>query len=139
MGHARNPPEARQPPAAPKRKPPARQPQPLGFGQLFGQALARRPARRKVTDFQPVDVGQNEFGRKLLSLVRAGKLASSEQLTTLLSGVPALKKFPVGKIASSPGLGQEIVRLVAGRAKQGQLVSEEEFLGLIEATARPRR
>ncbi len=61
-----------------------------------------------------------------------------ERVLKLLSGVPALKKFPIAtkRLAASPGLGEQILKLVTGRAKRGELVSEEEFLGLIESQAR---
>ena len=115
---------------------PASHQQPLGFGNLFGQALGSRPARRRELDFQPVKAGQFRIGRQLLNLVIAGQ-ATPERVVSLLSSVPALKKIPVGKLASAPGLGEQVLRLVAGRAKRGQLVEDEEFLGLIEAAARP--
>ena len=86
---------------------------------------------------KPVDAGQGQIGRQLLNLFAPGR-ATPERLLTLLSGVPALKKFPVAtkQLASAPGLGERILRLVTGRAKRGELVSEEEFLGLIESQAR---
>ena len=135
MAHPRKPPASRQPPAAPKRKPPPAR-QPLGFGNLFGQALASRPVRRRELDFRPVDVGQNKFGRQLLNLVRAGQ-ATPERVLSLLSGVPALKKIPVGKLASAPALGEKVLRLVAGWAREGRVVEDGEILDLIEAAARP--
>ncbi len=84
-----------------------------------------------------MNVGQNEIGRQLLNLFAAGR-ATPERLLTLFSGVPALKKFPVAtkQLASAPGLGEKVLRLVAGRAKRGELVSEKDFLGLIESHAR---
>ena len=36
----------------------------------------------------------------------------------------------------APGLGEKILKLVTTRAKRGELVSEKEFLGLIESQAR---
>ncbi len=106
MAHPRNPPEARQPPEARKRKPApaARQPaQPLGFGNLFGQAPGGRQARREVTASRPVDTGQGQIGRQLLNLSATGRF-TPERVLKLLSGVPALKKFPVAtkQLASAP-------------------------------------
>ncbi len=139
MAHPRNPPEARQPPAARKRKPaPARQPaKPLGFGNLFGQALGGRQARREVTASRPVDTGQGQIGRQLLNLSATGRF-TPERVLRLLSSVPALKKFPVAtkQLAAAPGLGERILRLVTTRAKRGELVTDKEFLGLIESQAR---
>ncbi len=78
-----------------------------------------------------------QIGRQLLNLFATGR-ATPERLLTLLSGVPALKKFPVAskQLAASPGLGEKVLRLVTTRAKRGELVSEKEFLGLIESQAR---
>ncbi|MCZ6496570.1 MAG: hypothetical protein O6924_10385 [Alphaproteobacteria bacterium] len=44
-------------------------------------------------------------------------------MLTLLSGVP--------------GLGERVLRLATTKAKLGKLVSDDEFLGLIDSVARP--
>ena len=93
------------------------------FGRTFGTS-------------KPVGPAPAQIGRQLLNLLATG--ATPERLVSLFSGVPALKKFPVAaqKLAASPGLGERILKLVAGRAKRGELVSDKEFLGLIESQAR---
>ncbi len=94
------------------------------FGRVFGNS-------------KPVGPAPSKIGKQLLNLLAAGR-ATPERLLTVLSDVPALKKFPVAtkQLAASPGLGEKVLRLVAGRAKRGQLVSDKEFLGLIESQAR---
>ncbi len=94
------------------------------FGHVFGTS-------------KPVGPAPAQIGQQLLNLLAAGR-ATPERLLTLFSGVPALKKFPVAtkQLASAPGLGEQILKLVTTRARRGELVSEEEFLGLIESQAR---
>ncbi len=55
-----------------------------------------------------------------------------------VAGVPALKKFPVAakQLASAPGLGEKVLRLVTSRAKRGELVSEKDFMSLLVSQAR---
>ena len=86
---------------------------------------------------KPVGPAPDQIGRQLLNLMTTGR-ATPERLLTVLSGVPALRKFPVAtkQLASSPGLGERILKLVTTRAKRGELVSDEELLGLIESQAR---
>ncbi len=94
------------------------------FGRVFGTS---RPVGKA-----PVQVGQ-----QLLNLFATGR-ATPERLLTLFSGVPALKKFPIAskQLAASPGLGEKVLRLVAGRAKRGELVSEKDFMSLLVSQAR---
>ena len=91
------------------------------FGRVFGTS---RPVGKA-----PVQVGQ-----QLLNLSTLGR-ATPERVLTLLSSVPALKKIPVATFA--PGFGERALRLVTTRAKLGKLVSDDEFLGLIDSVARP--
>ncbi len=78
-----------------------------------------------------------QIGQQLLNLFATGR-ATPERLLTLFSGVPALKKFPIAskQLAASPGLGEKVLRLVTTRAKRGELVTDKEFLSLIESQAR---
>ncbi len=84
-----------------------------------------------------MSVGQDQIGRQLLNLFATGR-ATPERMLAVLSGVPALKKFPVAtkQLAASPGLGERILRLVTTRAKRGELVSEEDFMSLLVSQAR---
>ncbi len=91
------------------------------FGRAFGTS-------------KPVGPAPTQIGRQLLNLITSGR-ATSERVLTLLSGVPALKKIPVDTFA--PGFGERALRLVTTRAKLGKLVSDDEFLGLIDSVARP--
>ncbi len=90
------------------------------FGSVFGTS-------------KPVGPAPTQIGQQLLNLITSGR-ATPERVLTLLSGVPALKKIPVDTFA--PGLGERALRLVAGRAKRGELVSDKEFLSLIESQIR---
>ena len=95
------------------------------------------PFGRVFKTSKPVGKAPSQIGRQLLNLFATGR-ATPERLLTLFSGVPALRKFPVAtkQLAASPGLDERILKLVTTRAKRGELVSEEEFLGLIESQAR---
>ncbi len=94
------------------------------FGRAFGTS-------------KPVGPAPDQIGRQLLKLSATGRF-TPERLLTLLSGVPALKKFPVAasQLASAPGLGERILRLVTTRAKRGELVSKEDFMSLLVSQAR---
>lgn len=136
------------------------------FGRTFGPALAQHTAaptksgpktdqskravvggasRGKKTagvsaltrTSKPVSAGQDQIGRQLLNLSASGRF-TPERVLKLLSGVPALKKFPVAtsRLAASPGLGERILRLVTTRAKRGELVSEKDFMSLLVSQAR---
>ena len=88
---------------------------------------------------KPVGPAPDQIGRQLLNLLTSGR-ASPERVLTLLSGVPAMKKISVDskQLMAAPGLGENVLSLVAGRAKKGELVTDKEFLSLIAASAKPR-